>query len=149
MTSKASRQHANEHKSWYKGLLDEMVQDLLKAQVLTGVTLDASPVWMVPGKILIARVWPTLEKSRFIWAIAGDAVVPDHADGTVAVGPREAARHFSMKWQMDAEQMHRNTGQLAADNEAARAMKAHADRLIQGAELLYDLSERKEIWKPR
>ena len=105
--------------------------------------------------MIVDRLWsllfltvPILGIGCFVWAIAGDEVVPDHAAGTVAVGPREAAKHFSMKWQMDADQMYRNAEQFKGNDKVGAEIRAHADRLVQSAELMYDLSEREAIWKP-
>ena len=148
MTTKQGKPEQSEHRGWYKGLLDETVQHLLKSGVLKGVAIEAVPVWMLPGQILISRIWPVAEKSKFIWAISGDAVITDHVVGTVAVNPRDVARHFSLKWQMDAEQVLQKADQPSLTEPVRQSMRAYANQMISGAELLYELSERKEGWTP-
>jgi hypothetical protein len=135
-----------ELKSWYSGLLEKVTQDMLKIGAVTGSAVEARPVWASPHQILIARVWPVAQKSNFIWAIAGEAVVTDHIAGATAVTAQEAARHFSMKWQMDADRMLRAAGQETVAESSAAQMEAHAQKLIQCAEQLYDLTERADIW---
>lgn len=139
----------NEHRAWFKALLDETVQHMLKSGVLASVAIEASPVWMLPGQILISKIWPVAEKSKFIWAISGDAVITDHVPGNVAVNPRDVARHFSLKWQMDAEQVLQRAEQPSLTEPVRNSMREHANHIVSGAELLYSLSERQEGWTLR
>lgn len=136
-------------KQWYKKTLDGVVKGMLKKGVLTGVAIDANPVWAVPYQILIAKVWNVNEKSRFIWTISGERVITDHVAGSVAKSPREVARHFSLKWQMDADRLSDIAhGKSKVENTEAH-MGGYTGKLIEYAELLYDLSSRDEIWKPK
>jgi len=125
-------------KSWYTKLLDKAV---------TGTAIQASPVWMVPDRILIAKVWDVSNEKDFIWTLSVDKLISDHIAGSLAASPREVARHFSMKWQMDADRV-ANFGQAnAADDKTREQMQAYSNQLIQQAELLYDLSGRDGIWE--
>jgi hypothetical protein len=60
-----------ELKSWYKGVLDSVVREMIRAEVITGAAVEAAPVWAVPNRLLIAKVWEVSRKNSFVWAIAG------------------------------------------------------------------------------
>jgi hypothetical protein len=136
-------------RAWYKKTLDGVVKEMLKKGVLAGVTVDANPVWAAPYKILIAKVWNFNEKSRFIWTISGERVITDHIAGSVAKTPKEAARHFSLKWQMDADRLSNIAQAKAPAGSTEASMERYTKKLIDSAELLYDLSSRDDIWKPK
>lgn len=134
-------------KSWYKPLLDAVVLEMQARKVLSGTAVEASPVWMVPHKILIAKIWGLGQKNRFVWAISGEAVITDHIPGKMAATPKDAARHFSLKWQMDADRLialGKTKGPVA---DSQQHMGSYVNKLIQDAEALYDLTERDEIWQ--
>ena len=131
--------------SWFKPLIDATVKEMLARQAVTDTAVEASPVWMLPYKILISKVWGISQKTRFIWTISGEAVVTDHIPGSMAATPRDAARHFSLKWQMDADRL------IAVGKSKKPAEGQHmgnyANKLIRDAESLYDLTEQADIWK--
>lgn len=133
--------------SWFKPLLDKVVKEMLDRNVVTGTAVEASPVWMLPYKILIAKVWGIGQKTRFIWTISGEAVITDHIPGSMAATPRDAARHFSMKWQMDADRVTAVGKSKRPVEGAQQHMGNYANKLIRDAEALYDLTEHEEIWK--
>lgn len=135
----------DEFRSWWKPLLDETVQRLIKAGAVSGAAVEAAPVWMAPNSILLARVWSAADKRNFIWAVSGPDVFPDHIAGNLAVDPQAAARHFSLKWQMDAERL-RQIGAGRSGAQGERIAK-QADELVRRAEMMYDLSAQDEIWR--
>jgi hypothetical protein len=136
-------------KAWYTKLLYTVVREMIKIGAVSGTAAEARPVWISPYKVLIAKVWEASQKSNFIWTISGEAVITDHVAGNVAATPREAARHFSLKWQMDADQLLvLAKNRPAAENTEAN-MEGYTDKLIQYAEYLYDMANRDEIWQQR
>jgi hypothetical protein len=134
-----------QYRSWWKPLLDETVQRMIKDGAVKGAAVEANPVWILPERILISRVWAAAQKSQFVWAIAGEAVYFDHIGGDLAVDAQAVARHFSLKWQMDAERL-RALAKRRSTTQAER-ISAQADRLVQCAEMMYDLSSQDELWK--
>jgi hypothetical protein len=134
-------------KSWYKGVLDGVVRDMLQAGAVVGTAIEASPVWTVPYEILIARVWATGQQHSFIWTIAGERMITDHIAGSVAATPRDVARHFSLKWQVDAERLFQIARRKDVPASAGKAIETYAGRIIQCAERLYDLASREDIWR--
>lgn len=149
MTEETPDKNPKAVREWYKKTLDGVVKEMLGKGVLTGVAIDANPVWAVPFKILIAKVWSMNEKSRFIWTISGERVITDHVAGSVAKTPKEVARHFALKWQLDADRLSEIAhGRPKVENTETH-MEGYTGKLIDCAELLYDLSGRDEIWKPK
>jgi hypothetical protein len=134
-------------REWYVRQLDAVVKEMIKSGVVSGVAIEAAPVWALPFKILIAKVWNANEKSRFIWTISGERVTTDHIDGKTAQAPRDVARHFALKWQVDAERLGNFSGQGAPAQDSRTHMKDYAGRLVENAEYLYELSTRDDIWK--
>ena len=146
MTQETSITDKEAVRAWYKKELETVVREMLKIEAINGVAVEANPVWSVPFKILIAKVWNANEKSRFIWTISGDRVVTDHIAGSIASKPQEVARHFALKWQMDAKQLDDIAkGKTPVENTQAH-MEGYTEKLVEYAELLYDLSGRDEIW---
>lgn len=133
-------------KSWYKPLLDTVVKDMLRLNAVTGTAVEASPVWVLPYKILIAKVWGVGQKNRFIWTISGESVVTDHIPGNLAATPKDVARHFSFKWQMDADRLLEVAKSKPPVENAQLHMGNYTNKLIQNAEFMYGLSERDDIW---
>ncbi|MCV2883893.1 DUF4826 family protein [Aestuariibacter sp. AA17] len=73
------------------------------------------------------------------WVITGD-VEPDIIPYETESNPRMALRHFSMRWQVEAE----NRKQAAGGDHNAIAS---ANALITRAEGLYSLSSAEHLWK--
>lgn len=145
--SKKTTPEQEELRAWFKAELDKVVDRMIKEKAVTGVAIDAAPMWAVPNQILIARVWASAQKSQFIWTISGPGVITDHIPGSMAVGPKEAARHFSLKWQVDAENLQKSAENPSMKETVRAELKNQADRLISDAEALFDLTMRDEIWR--
>lgn len=134
-------------RSWYTGLLDKMVKEMISVKAVSGDAVQATPVWMARNEVLIAKVWGISNESDFVWAISVDKLIADYVAGSLAATPREVARHFALKWQMDADRLV-NFGSSDASNEVSpERMQAYSDRLIQYAETLYDMANRDEPWE--
>lgn len=134
-------------KAWYKGLLDQVVREMLKTGAVEGAAIEARPVWVYPEEVLIARVWNAAQKSRFVWAIAGEGVVVDHIAGSLAADAREAAKHFALKWQMDADRLVQKVKERPDMQHAVAQIEDYAAKLVRSAEMLYRLTEIEDVWK--
>lgn len=73
---------------------------------------------------------------NYFWVICGD-LPTDHNLFEAAPNAREAARHFSFKWQMQAENL------LKSDN---KEQIEFAQLLISRAEGLYEMYEQDKLW---
>ena len=149
MTEQNSDMDEKSLKTWYTKLLYTVVREIAKTGALTGVAAEAKPVWISPYKMLIAKVWEASQKSNFVWAITGEGVITDHIAGNLATTPREAARHFSLKWQMDADRLLEVARSKRAGTNTEASMEAYTTKLIGYAESLYDLATRDEVWQQR
>jgi len=136
-------------KAWYTKLLYAVVREMIKIGAVSGTAAEARPVWISPYKVLIAKVWEASQKSHFIWTISGEAVITDHIAGNVATTPREAAKHFSLKWQMDADQLLALAKNRSPAENTEANMEGYTDKLIQYAEYLYDMAGRDDVWQQR
>ncbi len=136
-------------KVWYTNLLDHVVKEMIRLEAVSGAAVQAAPVWMVPNEMLIAKVWGVTKESDFVWTLSIDKLIADYIAGSLATTPREAARHFSMKWQLDADRMLSHPQVQGASDGPDPKMQALSEKLIQYAEVLYDLSNRDEPWEER
>ena len=68
----------------------------------------------------------------------------DHVQGDVAATPREALRHFCLKWQLGADKVIEASRN---DPETGEHYRAKANELIKQAEDLYELVEADSLWQ--
>jgi len=136
-------------KAWYTKVLHAMTREMIKIKAVAGPAVEARPVWLSPYKILISRVWEASQKSDFIWTISGEGVITDHIAGNLAATPREVVRHFSLKWQMDADQLLLLAKNKSPVKDTEEHMEAYTTKLIQYAESLYDLASRDDVWQQK
>lgn len=134
-------------KSWYTKLLDQVVKEMIRLKAVTGVAVQAAPVWAVPHDLLMAKVWAVGKESDFVWTLSVDKFIADYIAGTLAASPKDAARHFSLKWQMDSDRILGVAGSKSTSKKDKKRMQEYSARLIGYAEMLYDLSGRDEVWK--
>lgn len=134
-------------RSWFTKLLDQVVKEMIRLKAVTGVAVQAAPVWAVPNDLLMAKVWAVGKESDFVWTLSVDKFIADYVAGTLAATPRDAARHFSLKWQMDADRIQGVANSKSTSKKDKKRMHDYSARLITYAEMLYDLSGREEVWK--
>lgn len=115
-------------RAWAKEQVDRAVADLMQSGEVHGSMIEGRVSWAMPGRFVIGQVRDKDNLGGFIWVIAGDFKT-DRVGSSVAATPREAARHFALKWQLDAD-------------------KAEADDgLVQCAEELYAVTEHDAAWE--
>lgn len=115
--------------TWIREQLDLVVRELGSRGVLEDALLEVKPAWTLPMRILLGKAREQAQGQSFQWFICGEVPL-DHMPSDAATTPREAMRHFAMKWQLDAEQ-------LASDAAA---------ELVDHAEAIYALVEIDELW---
>jgi hypothetical protein len=104
-------------------------------------------VWTLPHRLFIGRIWPKSDKNRAYWVISGIDIPTDHIESSLANTARDAARHFSLKWQLQGSRLGGldtmgGGGETADDVDWSQV----AHRLQAQAEGLYALVEKDEIW---
>ena len=146
MTESKTEKDNEALKKWFKPILDDVVKEMIARKAIVGAAVEASPAWVFPNQILIAKVWGMGQKTRFVWTISGEGVITDHIAGSMAATPKDAARHFALKWQMDADRLRQVGNSKSPAGNTDTHMGGYADKLVKDAESLYDLTEREDIW---
>jgi len=109
--------------------LGEALNELKRRGALDDEIMEARPVWIMPFEVVIGQTRRSAVDSEFLW-VSGDMLPVDCIDGRLAGTARDAARHFSLRWQIAAESF----------------AKADAKDLIEKAEYLYSLVDDDEVW---
>ena len=117
---------------WMRKLVDAAVRGVDEQEIFADPLIEAKPAWALPYRILVGKIREQQNPRAFQWFICGEVPL-DFLPSEVATTPREALRHFAMKWQLAAERA----------NE-----KEHADTLIDDAEAIYELADADNFWQP-
>ncbi|MBT8143145.1 MAG: DUF4826 family protein, partial [Gammaproteobacteria bacterium] len=105
---------------------------------------EGRPAWAMPGKLFIGRIWDAEDESNAWWVISG-AVRSDHLQADVADNPRDALRHFCLKWQMQNARLEKaSESDHPADQQAWTGI---GENLAAQAEALYQLVEQDSLWE--
>lgn len=108
-----------ENAAWAKERLAAAIDELAEKGILATPLVEARLAWMLPQQFFIAELRESSTSPPAIWLIGGSGAPTDHVDVALAETPRDAARHFGMKWQ------------LAAAREGGNpALEAHAELLL-------------------
>jgi hypothetical protein len=133
----------NDPDEWSKAKLKDAINELSAAGIFVGARIEGRVIWALRNSILIAQVRESVDKGSVRWVIAGHYTLTDHVDAAVAEVPREALRHFCLKWQLGAERVL----ELDPADEAGREdLKQRSDKLRKQAEDLYEIVEDDTFW---
>ncbi|MGI9236005.1 MAG: DUF4826 family protein [Woeseiaceae bacterium] len=116
---------------WARDTFDRAVRNIIDLGIIDGAFAEARPAWAQPDNVVIGQLRDANEPTSFIWVISGE-VPTDHITSDVAATARDAARHFSLKWQMDA---------------AHTKNSAVSNMLVAKAEQLYEIVEDDNLWQ--
>lgn len=130
--------------AWGKSELDKAVKEVLDSGIFQAARVEAGIAWMLPGAVLIGQIREKIDKSAFRWIITGPDVPLDHVQGDVARNPREALKHFCLKWQLGAEKVREAS---VNDPDTGDHYRAKADQLARQAENLYEIAEADQFWQ--
>jgi len=132
--SELAPQTEQEQQQWVKEQYQAATKFLASKGKLTESVADTDSRYLVP----LMAVWKiNLADKTSVWVITGD-LPTDFAELNVAKDAREAMRHFSFKWQMQADKL-LETG----DKE----QQEFARFLIGRAEGVYDLFSKEALWQ--
>lgn len=129
---------------WAESVCQDLARRLVKRQILSGhVRVEAR--WAAPGRILLGIAWEDDHPRNRYWVIGGDAITPDVVPLRVAETPRDAARHFALRWQMTGARV----GKAGEGGKHAGLVDwaGLEDRFAEQAEMLYGLTLKDEIWE--
>lgn len=133
--------------AWSREQLNSAVDHLIRAGELDWTLIEARPAWAYPGSTVIGQVREQGEQHLFLWVICGDAPV-DYISSKVAATPREAARHFAMKWQLEAARNREPQVQKKLDPEGLQDWDTQCNILEAKALALFRLIETDALWSP-
>ena len=109
--------------------LGEALSELSAAGVIEDTLMEARPAWILPFKIVVGQSRTSSGDANPIWVIGGKGPA-DYLPLAVAPTARDAARHVSLKWQLDSERL---VGEESAN-------------LVRIAEYLYSIVDNDDYW---
>lgn len=124
---------AEQQQQWVKEQYQMATKYLAAQGLVTQSVVVEESIYLIP----ILSVWKLkVIDGSYYWVICGD-LPSDHNPINAAPTAREAVRHFSLKWQMQAENLLKS-----GDKE----QEEFAKLLISRAEGLYDMYQRENVW---
>jgi hypothetical protein len=148
MSGKMHGGGSEELAAWTRAKLDEAVEEMIRLGIVTDVLVEARPAWTLLNKIMIGQVRDAGDPTTFTWVIAGE-VPTDYLDSAIASTPREAARHFAMKWHRDAARCQDPSVQKTLGLDPQQSSDHIGRRLTEKAEALFALVNDANLWRDR
>ncbi len=132
--SEAAEMTEERKQQWIKEQYQIATKYLAEKGIVTKSVIVEESRYLVP----LLALWKltSMDGKRF-WVLCGD-LPSDYSSVDVAPNAREALRHFSLKWQMQAENL------LQAKNEEQNNF---AHLLIGRADGLYNLYNDESFWQ--
>jgi hypothetical protein len=123
-----------EQQQWTRDQYQVATKYLAEKGIVTDSVQVEESRYLVP----LLALWKltSLEGKKF-WVLSGD-LPTDHSNIEVASNARDALKHFSLKWQMQSENLLRSD--IKEQNDFAHL-------LISRAEGIYKLCEDDSLWK--
>jgi len=123
-----------EQKQWVREQYQVATKYLAEKGLVTNSVKVEDSRYIVP----VLAIWKlSLLNGESYWVLCGD-LPTDHSRFEVAPNAREALKHFSLKWQMQAENL------LKVES---KEQNDFAKLLIGRAENLYSLCENEKLWQ--
>ena len=132
-------------RSWAKEELNRAIGVITDQGVIDSPLVESRPVWMKPFDIVIGQLRDQGVQTEFLWVISG-SVPTDCLHSNVAASARDAARHFSMKWQLEASRCEDPAERQRLGLDPATDWEAHSKALTARAEYLYDIVDDSQFW---
>ena len=142
MTANCGDDRREELTAWVRRELDAGVEELIKSGAFGGMLVEAKPAWAFPYRVLLGKVRE--QGGPFSWLICGE-VPTDSLASSAASTPREALRHFAMKWHLGAARLQDPSVQQTLDL-APELLSQGGERLAGWAEDLYALVADDSLW---
>ena len=132
----ATKLSEEQRQVWVREQFQSANKYLAERGLLSEQILTKESRYLVPE----IAVWKfKLQNGKKVWVING-RVTTDHVNADVAKTPRDVMRHFSLQWQLKAENI------SALGDAADPAQKGMVQILIRNAEALYQLSQDERLW---
>ena len=134
--------------AWIKTQLNAAVWTLTDKVNIDSPLVEAKPAWMLPYQILIGKIRAQGAPKEFEWFICGD-LPTDFLGSTVAATPRDAARHFALKWQLQVARYQDMANQEPSGSKPELKQDEIDSQLAEKAEALYGLVENAGLWQQK
>ncbi|MDC0602359.1 DUF4826 family protein [Aliiglaciecola sp.] len=136
MTQQAPQMSQEQLSEWVREQFQRANKHLAENGVVFESVVTEESRYLAPY-VAVWKLKSTAQK--FFWVISGD-VPCDFVAYENAKNAREAIRHFSFNWQLQAENLQKqgNVDQTKSD---------FIEMLISRAEGLYDIYNREDLWK--
>lgn len=139
--NKSPEEIQEQFRQWVESQFDNMGRHVVDNKLISGDKAEGRPLWAVPGKLFIGKIWDKDDEDNAWWIISG-AIPTDHLDASVAETPREALRHFCLKWQLQSGRLDQ-----AADPADKQSWTGISENLANQAEALYPLIDEDSLWE--
>lgn len=126
--------------AWVTGQLNDQANYLFKNGLIGG-RVKVAVAWVLPGRLCIGSISSATDRAKSFWVISG-SIPTDYIALKTAANAREAARHFALKWQMQAERL-AQSGSVIGDDDALDPAGAE---MVRKAEALYTLTQNDAHW---
>jgi len=146
MNENINKRGQEELDSWTKKHLDTAVRKFIKQGKIDSLLVEAKPAWVLPFQILIGKIRAQGASKEFNWFICGE-VPTDYLESSVASTPRDAAKHFAMKWQLAAARHQQKIEQNPVALTQESKLEDAAALLVWQAEALYAVVEDDRVWQ--
>lgn len=131
--------------AWAREELNKVVREITDQGAVESPLVEARAVWSKPLDVVIGQLRDQGVQAEFLWVIGGSVPI-DCIHSSVAASPRDAARHFSMKWQLEAARYQDPTERHRLGLDPAEDWTAHSKALIAKAEYLYKIVDDDQLW---
>lgn len=131
--------------NWAKKELDIAVRKITDKGVIESPIIESRPSWFKPFDVVIGQLRDQGVRSEFLWVIGG-TVPTDCIHSTLAATARDAARHFSLKWQLEAARYENPAEQKRLALDPAVDWKEQGRLLTAKAEYLYKIVDDDQLW---
>lgn len=123
---------------WVQQQFQKANKFLAEKGVIPGKVLTDQSRYLVPY-IAVWKMEASQPRKKQYWVISGD-LPTDYVAADVAGNAREAIKHFSLTWQLKAENI------LNSSAASDPTQQKFAQLLISRAQSLYQMQEDKALW---
>lgn len=131
--------------AWAREKLAELVTEVTDLGAIDSQLVEARPAWVKAEEIVIGQLRDQGSLTEFLWIIGGNTPT-DCLHSSAAPTARDAARHFSMKWQLEASRLEDPEERSRLGLDPNVDWDAQAKALIAVAESLYAATEQDQLW---
>lgn len=146
MEEKSRSQTEQELEKWLNNQLASAVRELTEQGLFNTAMVEAKPAWVFPFSLLIGMIREQGETTSFDWFISGDFPTA-RVHSSSASTAREAARHFALKWQLEAKRMEENIQEPTDGETRSEVSGKTSGQLVEMAQSLYELVEQDSLWQ--